>query len=198
MGKLVRQCDMEVMKMAMLKHEETFRQQVHELHRLYRIQTQLMGASATGRQPRRRSSKQPRRALDLQLPADQYIVGAGAGAEEDEDGCGTELELTLAVGGRRPACVAATRKNSSGGFSSPFASDDCSGGGGSATSLSSSPPSSVEYPVALHGYALPMPPPPPCQRAMAFDHLGASGEAMVKYSPWQLVQCQQYLSLRMT
>jgi len=25
---LVRQCDMEVMKMAMLKHEETFRQQV--------------------------------------------------------------------------------------------------------------------------------------------------------------------------
>uniref|UniRef100_A0A453JVG0 Uncharacterized protein n=1 Tax=Aegilops tauschii subsp. strangulata TaxID=200361 RepID=A0A453JVG0_AEGTS len=28
MGKLVRQCDMEVMKMAMLKHEETFRQQV--------------------------------------------------------------------------------------------------------------------------------------------------------------------------
>jgi hypothetical protein len=25
----VRQCDMEVMKMAMLKHEETFRQQVH-------------------------------------------------------------------------------------------------------------------------------------------------------------------------
>lgn len=29
MGKLVRQCDMEVMKMAMLKHEETFRQQVY-------------------------------------------------------------------------------------------------------------------------------------------------------------------------
>jgi hypothetical protein len=29
MDKLVRQCDMEVMKMAMLKHEETFRQQVN-------------------------------------------------------------------------------------------------------------------------------------------------------------------------
>lgn len=28
MEKLVRQCDMEVMKMAMLKHEETFKQQV--------------------------------------------------------------------------------------------------------------------------------------------------------------------------
>lgn len=27
---VVRQCDMEVMKMAMLKHEETFRQQVNE------------------------------------------------------------------------------------------------------------------------------------------------------------------------
>ena len=27
---VVRQCDMEVMKMAMLKHEETFRQQVND------------------------------------------------------------------------------------------------------------------------------------------------------------------------
>jgi hypothetical protein len=30
----VRQCDMEVMKMAMLKHEETFRQQVIKPHTL--------------------------------------------------------------------------------------------------------------------------------------------------------------------
>ncbi|KAM3254522.1 hypothetical protein ACQJBY_048182 [Aegilops geniculata] len=207
MGKLVRQCDMEVMKMAMLKHEETFRQQVHELHRLYRIQTQLMGADlSTRRQPRRRGNKQPRRALNLQLPADEYIVGA---ADEDDDGCGTgaELELTLAVGGRRTGSGIA-RKNSvgkrgqaihdgAGGFSSPFASD-CSGG----TSLSSSPPSSAEYSesafgVALHGgYPGVAAPPPPCQRAMTFD-LGVA-EAMKQHqSPWQLVQCQ-YLSLRMT
>uniref|UniRef100_A0ACD5XMI9 Uncharacterized protein n=1 Tax=Avena sativa TaxID=4498 RepID=A0ACD5XMI9_AVESA len=193
MGKLVRQCDMEVMKMAMLKHEETFRQQVHELHRLYRIQTQLMaGDLSTRRQPRRRGSKQPRRALNLQLPADQYIVGA-----EDEDD--EELELTLAVGGRTCKNKVGKRGEANynataGGFSSPFASD-CSGG----TSLSSSPPSSAEYSeggVALHGYT-PLPlPPPPCQRAMAFD-LGVA-EAMKQHqSPWQLVQCQ-YLSLRMT
>ncbi|XP_023754346.1 uncharacterized protein LOC111902769 [Lactuca sativa] len=34
--------DMECMKMAMLKHEETFKQQVYELHRLYQIQRLLM------------------------------------------------------------------------------------------------------------------------------------------------------------
>uniref|UniRef100_J3LT32 Uncharacterized protein n=1 Tax=Oryza brachyantha TaxID=4533 RepID=J3LT32_ORYBR len=34
--------DKDTLKMAMLKHEETFRQQVHELHRLYRIQKLLM------------------------------------------------------------------------------------------------------------------------------------------------------------
>jgi hypothetical protein len=199
MGKLVRQCDMEVMKMAMLKHEETFRQQVHELHRLYRIQTQLMaGDLSTRRQPRRRGSKQPRRALNLQLPADEYIVGTG---DEDYEGCGTELELTLAVGWTTgTACKNKVSKQAEahsnvggGGFSSPFTSD---GSGG--TSLSSSPPSSIEYSegaagVAFHGYVAP---PPPCQRAMAFD-LGVA-EAMNQHqSPWQLVQCQ-YLSLRMT
>ena len=77
MGKLVRQCDMEVMKMAMLKHEETFRQQVHELHRLYRIQMQLMvGDMSTRPHPRRRGSKQPRRALNLQLPAKTMMAAA--------------------------------------------------------------------------------------------------------------------------
>ncbi|KAG6395924.1 hypothetical protein SASPL_142057 [Salvia splendens] len=36
------QFDKEYMKMAMLKHEETFREQVFELHRLHRIQKMLM------------------------------------------------------------------------------------------------------------------------------------------------------------
>lgn len=182
--------------------------QVHELHRLYRIQTQLMGGDlSTGRQPRRRGNKQPRRALNLQLPADEYIVGA---ADEDDDGCGTgaELELTLAVGGRTGTGTGTARKNNvikrgeakrngAGGFSSPFASD-CSGSGG--TSLSSSPPSSAEYSegavgVALHGYPG-VAAPPPYQRAMTFD-LGVAEVMKQHQSPWQLVQCQ-YLSLRMT
>ncbi|KAK4766784.1 hypothetical protein SAY87_008426 [Trapa incisa] len=42
MEKLVRPYDKECMRMAMLKHEETFRQQVYELHRLYGIQKLLM------------------------------------------------------------------------------------------------------------------------------------------------------------
>ncbi|XP_042028682.1 uncharacterized protein LOC121775721 [Salvia splendens] len=42
MERLLNQYDKEYMKMAMLKHEETFREQVYELHRLYRIQKMLM------------------------------------------------------------------------------------------------------------------------------------------------------------
>ncbi|CAN6338724.1 unnamed protein product [Urochloa humidicola] len=196
---VVRQCDMEVMKMAMLKHEETFRQQVNELHRLYRIQRQLMSDLTRVDEPvaTRRRSKQPRRALDLQLPADEYIVSAD---EDDEAAAGAELELTLAVGGRSSA---GRRKNSSrrrqehhgspggGGGSSPFGSDDCSG----ASLLSSSPSSAGYYsddgPAAVFHAAAAA---PPCQRAMAFD---LSDGMMRQQAPW-LMQCQQYLSLRMT
>ncbi|RLN39199.1 uncharacterized protein C2845_PM01G27400 [Panicum miliaceum] len=42
MEQVFRHCDKDTLKMAMLKHEQTFRQQVHELHRLYRIQKLLM------------------------------------------------------------------------------------------------------------------------------------------------------------
>ncbi|XP_057449601.1 uncharacterized protein LOC130740900 [Lotus japonicus] len=42
MEKPVRHCHKEYMRMAMLKHEETFKEQVHELHCLYRIQKILM------------------------------------------------------------------------------------------------------------------------------------------------------------
>ncbi|NP_001132519.2 uncharacterized protein LOC100276115 [Zea mays] len=200
----VRQCDIEVMKMAMLKHEETFRQQVHELHRLYRIQRELMMTTSddlTGAKPvttPRRRSKQPRRALPLglQLPADEYI----ASADEDEDAAaGTELELTLAVGGRcspagrrksdrRRRRQAAEPRDDAGAVSSPFG-PDCSG----ASVLSS--PSSAEYcsddgPAAAFHV-----PPPPCQRAVAFDL--EESMMMRQHAPW-LLQCRQYLTLRMT
>ncbi|KAF8646050.1 hypothetical protein HU200_066013 [Digitaria exilis] len=42
MEQVFRHCDKDTLKMAMLRHEATFRQQVHELHRLYRIQKLLM------------------------------------------------------------------------------------------------------------------------------------------------------------
>ncbi|KAG8093027.1 hypothetical protein GUJ93_ZPchr0012g19137 [Zizania palustris] len=176
------------MKMAMLKHEETFRQQVHELHRLYRIQRQLMNdltmaelSSGRRRQPRR--SKQPRRALNLQLPADEYIVSAAA----DDDSDTAELDLTLAVGGRTSARKCNNAAAAAAAAASPLASD-YSG----STGLSS--PSSAEYSEGAVFHA--PPPPPPCQqRAMAFD-LGMAEAMKQQQSPW-LMQCQ-YLSLRTT
>ncbi|KAH0697432.1 hypothetical protein KY290_015297 [Solanum tuberosum] len=42
MEKLINPYDKEYMKMAMLKHEEIFREQVYELHRLYQTQKLLM------------------------------------------------------------------------------------------------------------------------------------------------------------
>lgn len=149
--------------------------------------------------PRRRS-KQPRRALPLglQLPADKYI----ASADEDEDAAaGTELELTLAVGGR---CSPAGRRKSdrrrrssqaaeprddagAGAVSSPFG-PDCSG----ASVLSS--PSSAEY-CSDDGPAAAFHAPPPCQRAVAFDL--EESMMMRQHAPW-LLQCRQYLTLRMT
>ncbi|RAL40735.1 unnamed protein product [Cuscuta campestris] len=42
MEKILNPYDMEYMKMAMLKHEETFKQQLYELHRLYKTQKILM------------------------------------------------------------------------------------------------------------------------------------------------------------
>lgn len=42
MKKLIRPCDKEYMRMTMLKHQDTFKEQVYELHRLYQIQKILM------------------------------------------------------------------------------------------------------------------------------------------------------------
>lgn len=42
--------DKEFMRMAMLKHEEIFREQVYELHRLYRIQKMLMNSTVEVKQ----------------------------------------------------------------------------------------------------------------------------------------------------
>ncbi|KAK1315848.1 hypothetical protein QJS10_CPA05g02373 [Acorus calamus] len=42
MDRLLEQCNRETVRNTMLKHEEVFREQVHELHRLYRVQKSLM------------------------------------------------------------------------------------------------------------------------------------------------------------
>ncbi|XP_010906273.1 uncharacterized protein [Elaeis guineensis] len=126
--KFLKHYDKERMKMAILKHEETFRQQVHELHRLYRVQKLLTsdmkdiklkrqkdlacpkanlsmgnGEHGTGScQPRYNNHHQrrPRRPLNLELPAEEYIENA----EEDvmlEIEQESDIELTLAIRSRR-------------------------------------------------------------------------------------------------
>uniref|UniRef100_A0A7N0UDL2 Uncharacterized protein n=1 Tax=Kalanchoe fedtschenkoi TaxID=63787 RepID=A0A7N0UDL2_KALFE len=62
--------DMECMKMAMLKHEEIFKQQVYELHRLYRIQKMLMAKASQRRIPEKslpKSNEKRMRNLLLEL-----------------------------------------------------------------------------------------------------------------------------------
>ncbi|KAE8662851.1 hypothetical protein F3Y22_tig00113124pilonHSYRG00214 [Hibiscus syriacus] len=54
MEKLFKEYDKESMRMEMLKHEETFKEQVYELHRLYRIQKALMKSIENSRPNRKR------------------------------------------------------------------------------------------------------------------------------------------------
>ncbi|XP_074562068.1 uncharacterized protein LOC141818990 [Curcuma longa] len=116
MEMFLRKYDRECMKMMMMKHEETFRHQVHELHRLYRVQKLLMRDVKDDELKSQRFTNsthsnqlgEPRnvsgsfllshkelrlphgqRVLNLELPADQYIERA------EEDGGGIELALTI-------------------------------------------------------------------------------------------------------
>ncbi|XP_020598915.1 uncharacterized protein LOC110038412 isoform X1 [Phalaenopsis equestris] len=91
MEKILKQHDKERMKRAILEQEETFRQQVHELHRLYRVQKQLMKEMKMNRLKKDQWNPTPRLILDLELPAEDYIQYS------DE----REIELTLAVGSSR-------------------------------------------------------------------------------------------------
>ncbi|XP_012469604.1 uncharacterized protein LOC105787663 [Gossypium raimondii] len=97
MEKLLRPYDKEFMRMAMLKHEETFKEQVYELHRLYRIQKTLMKSIGTSRAAINGSfhhgNINSRTRFDLEHPAD-----ADADADDDDDAefiDESEIELTL-------------------------------------------------------------------------------------------------------
>ncbi|XVF15451.1 hypothetical protein REPUB_Repub09cG0154600 [Reevesia pubescens] len=111
MEKLLRPYDKEYMRMAMLKHEETFKEQVYELHRLYRIQKTLMKSIESSRPNGSFSLKNnnhhgnmhqnsSRMRLDLEHPADQeYNVSESDHAgnrmlEVIDEG---EIELTLGL-----------------------------------------------------------------------------------------------------
>lgn len=85
------------MKMAILRQEQTFRQQIHKLHRVYEVQKRLMKEmQALKMSPdQAREDTQPEPMLDTDRP--QWCVNSGEKtAPFIED---FNLELTLATGG---------------------------------------------------------------------------------------------------
>ncbi|KAI3451943.1 hypothetical protein Pfo_008608 [Paulownia fortunei] len=102
MEKLFNHYDKEYMKIAMLKHEETFREQVYELHRLYQIQKMLMKdiAKNARNDPHYGTTcnqAEARQCLDLERPAEEFNVpesGGKCGVSEIEEDQ-SDLELTL-------------------------------------------------------------------------------------------------------
>lgn len=96
MEQLSRNYEKDCLKMAMLKHEETFRQQVHDLHRLYRIQKLLMrdlkrGIKSHGQ---RSLSTSPNGSPEYNNNSNNNHRARALGVDDEE----AELELTLAVG----------------------------------------------------------------------------------------------------
>ncbi|CAA2974987.1 uncharacterized protein LOC111397025 [Olea europaea var. sylvestris] len=97
MEKFLNPYDKEYMKMTMLKHEETFREQIRELHRLYHKQKILMTGVAKNRQNMHdfeSISEQMNGHGDVHKKARQYL-DLGQPAENFEEEDESELELTL-------------------------------------------------------------------------------------------------------
>ncbi|KAL6658027.1 hypothetical protein ACP70R_004274 [Stipagrostis hirtigluma subsp. patula] len=101
MSRYLKQYEKEHMKMAMLKQEETFKQQVQELHRLYRVQKLLMtdAANAMPIATGRCKLEDERRSTDKEAGSsrswDAYSPEQKKSPLVLEE---RELELTLAIG----------------------------------------------------------------------------------------------------
>ncbi|KAL4590032.1 hypothetical protein LXL04_002950 [Taraxacum kok-saghyz] len=82
-------------KRTMLKHEDTFRHQVQELHRLYNVQKRLMG---TLRNDNRINCNDSEVGFDLSRPArDDTSFGESSDLQEDQTEP-NDVELTLSIG----------------------------------------------------------------------------------------------------
>lgn len=99
------------MRMAMIKHEETFREQVSELHRLYEIQKILMKnleQNPWSLKSTNALSQSSKLKLDLERPADEYIAALNRSDRAVEILDESEIELTLG-----PSCYSTRRKKPS-------------------------------------------------------------------------------------
>ncbi|XP_043709450.1 uncharacterized protein LOC122658520 [Telopea speciosissima] len=115
MERILKPFDKESMRMAILKHEETFKEQVYELHRLYRIQKMLMNnmkssesngcgtkrwnldefslSQVSSTYKEKKKLQKPWK-LDLERPAEEYIAEEG-GDRMLEIEVESDIELTL-------------------------------------------------------------------------------------------------------
>ncbi|RZR71595.1 hypothetical protein BHM03_00005994 [Ensete ventricosum] len=168
MERILRKYDKECMKMMMLKHEETFRQQVGSLHlqQLNHKRARDSFLPSTSRLRRRC------RVLDLELPADEYIERGEADAmvEVEQEG---DIELALTIG-------SGWRKRE----------ETCEDSG---ASFSSSSTGSGELKPSGHGWELQQVEGVSFSYGDGFE-LEALRASRLKQPPWHL-QC---LSLRMT
>uniref|UniRef100_J3LQ32 Uncharacterized protein n=1 Tax=Oryza brachyantha TaxID=4533 RepID=J3LQ32_ORYBR len=107
MSRHLKQYEKEHMKMAMLKQEETFKQQVQELHRLYRVQKLMMttAGSATAMPAAIRCTPEDEHHAEEENEAGSSQAYAAYAASERQAAAAatavvdeSELELTLAIG----------------------------------------------------------------------------------------------------
>ncbi|KAJ4755483.1 V-type sodium ATPase catalytic subunit A [Rhynchospora pubera] len=95
------QYNKEYMKLAMLKQEETFRYQVQELHRLYKVQKSLMTEAKTfqvkkqGENETCSSKSSDSNPYQIRLVSEEQVRKPNIKLESDED---ADLDLTLAIG----------------------------------------------------------------------------------------------------
>ncbi|CAL9058328.1 uncharacterized protein LOC135651113 [Musa acuminata AAA Group] len=123
MGRYMNQYDKEYLKMAIMKQEATFRQQVHELHHLYHVQQLLMREMNNTNK-----TDAHNRTPDLKLPAGEFSgkkdrnVSTTVEAYRESD-----LELTLATGSSARGKRKETSSTSDSGSS--FSSSSTQSGG---------------------------------------------------------------------
>lgn len=102
---------LEFIKQTMLKHEDTFRHQVKELHRLYNVQKHLMGALRNDTErnfefgPKAKSTLNVNHddlgiisGFDLSRPAEEDISHGDSSGVHNDQARPNDVELTLSIG----------------------------------------------------------------------------------------------------
>ncbi|GAB4853556.1 hypothetical protein Ancab_017747 [Ancistrocladus abbreviatus] len=97
MDRVLDQHNQEIIKKTMQTHEEVFKQQVRELHRLYSIQRMLM-------EELKKESRHGREEDQAAGPSTRLD-------ESDEDLCGVDLTLSIGIGGSSSTGTASKNKS---------------------------------------------------------------------------------------